>query len=234
MKAMLLAAGRGERMRPLSDIAPKALLKVRGKPLIQWHIEALRSAEVVEVVINTAWLGEQLERELGDGSALGVRLHYSHEGTALETAGGIRLALPLLGEIFWAAAADAFAPSFDYRAPSSALTLLQAGAIDSYLWLVPNPPHHAGGDFFLTADGRVLDKSAAAPHQSTLTFCGIGLYRAALFASLPERSIAPLAPLLRAAMQQDRVRGEIYRGEWADIGTPERLQAAQAADAIKS
>lgn len=229
MKALLLAAGRGERMRPLSDACPKALLPVHGKPLIQWHIEALRRAGIVQIVINTAWLGEILERALGDGNALGVHLTYSREGEALETAGGIRWALPLLGEVFWAAAADAYAPGFDYHVPPVLLSALQSGERDAHLWLMPNPPHHASGDFCLAADARLADKSSAAPPENTLTFSGIGLYRAALFAPLPERSVAPLAPLLRGAMKLGRVSGEIYRGEWADIGTPERLRQIQAA-----
>lgn len=211
MKAMILAAGRGERMRPLTDTTPKPLLKVAGKALIEYHLENISQAGIQEVVINHAWLGEQIEATLGDGRRYGVQIRYSREGEALETAGGIQQALPLLGDDpFVAINGDIWT---DYRL--SDLPSEPAGL--AHLVLVNNPAHHPKGDFMLEA-GYLLPSGSRC-----LTFSGIGLYRPALFAGLaPGKS--PLAPLLRAAMQNRDISGEHHAGHWFDIGTPERLQ----------
>jgi len=210
--AMILAAGYGKRMRPLTDTTPKPLLEAGGKPLIQYHIEALRDAGVGQIVINTGWLGEQLPARFGDGDALGVRLHWSHEGTPLETAGGIRRALPLLGEAPFILVNGDIWSDFDFH---------RLGALDgddlAHLVLVDNPAHHPHGDFHLTAGGRVSDN--AAPR---LTYPGIARLHPALFRDLDDGE-RPLAPLLRAAMAAGRVSGQYHGGHWWDIGTPERL-----------
>ncbi len=215
MKAMILAAGRGERMRPLTDSTPKPLLRVAGRPLIEHHIAALREAGFRDLVINHAWLGEQIVAQLGDGSRLGVRIAYSAEPEgALETGGGIRQALPLLdGDAFLVVNGDIWT-DFPYA------RLKQAPRGLAHLVLVDNPPHHPGGDFSL-AHGRVSDGGGQA-----LTFSGIGVYRPELFASHAPGRFA-LAPLLRAAMHDGQVSGEHYRGGWTDVGTPQRLEALE-------
>lgn len=211
MKAMILAAGRGERMRPLTDLLPKPLLAAGGKPLIVHHIEKLKAAGVTTLVINHAWLGHKLVAALGDGSALGVSIHWSAEECALETAGGIVQALPLLGsEPFLVINGDTWL-DLDYRA----LVNQPLGDDLAHLWLVPNPPQHPQGDFSLQA-GRVLDTPA-------LTFSGVGLYHPAAFAGLP-CGARKLAPLLRDWMAQGRVGGSLLAGEWRDIGTVDRLR----------
>ena len=212
MKAMILAAGRGERMRPLTDRTPKPLLEAGGKSLIQYHIEALCAAGCHELVINHAHLGEQLVARLGDGAAFGVHIDYSAEPPgALETGGGIRHALPLLGdEPFLVVNGDIWT-DYPYR------QLLQAPAGLAHLVLIDNPPHNPEGDFQLN-DGRV-----AAEGAQRLTFSGIGVYSPALFADQPDTAF-PLAPLLRTAMSAGQVSGEHYRGQWMDIGSPQRLQ----------
>ncbi len=211
MKAMILAAGRGERMRPLTDLLPKPLLAAGGKPLIVHHIEKLAAAGVTQLVINHAWLGHKLVAALGDGSALGVSIHWSAEESALETAGGIVQALPLLGyEPFLVINGDTWL-DLDYRA----LVNQPLGDDLAHLWLVPNPPQHPQGDFSLQA-GRVLDTPA-------LTFSGVGLYHPAAFAGLPSGA-RKLAPLLRDWMAQGRVGGSLLAGEWRDIGTVDRLR----------
>jgi MurNAc alpha-1-phosphate uridylyltransferase len=208
---MLLAAGRGERMRPLTNVTPKALLRVGGKPLIVWQIERLRAAGLNEIVINLAHLGEQIQRELKDGADLGVTINYSREREALETAGGIAFALPLLGDTpFVVVNADVYC-EFDF----SKLKPVEA---DAHLVLVDNPPHHSGGDFAL------IDGKLAAEGAPMLTFSGIGVYRPELFAGIVRGTKAALAPLLRSAMQKSRVSGERYEGVWVDVGTPERLK----------
>jgi MurNAc alpha-1-phosphate uridylyltransferase len=213
MKAMILAAGRGEQMRPLSDSVPKCLLEVRGKSLIAWLLEALARAGVSDIVMNHAYLGHMIEAALGDGRRFGMAIRYSPETEALETAGGIAKALPLLGNSpFLAVNSDVFC-DFDFsglvrRAPDQQLARLV---------LVANPPHHPRGDFALRGS-RVID--AGDPKW---TFSGIGLYKPALFASMTPGSKGQLAPLLRAAMARGLVSGEIHRGEWHDVGTPQRL-----------
>ena len=217
MHAMILAAGRGERMRPLTDHCPKPLLRAGGRALIDYHLEALARAGFARIVINTAWHGRQLHEHIGDGSHWGVEVRFSDEGSqALETAGGIVRALPLLGpEPFLVINGDIHT---DYPFERAALP----PGRHAHLVLVDNPAQHAAGDFAL-ADGRV--SVAAGPR---LTFAGIGVYHPALFAGLADAP-APLAPILRRAMATDRVSGEHYRGAWQDVGTPERLRALDAA-----
>ena len=219
MRAMILAAGRGERMRPLSDSVPKPLLEVAGKPLIVHHLERLAAAGCREVVVNLAHLGLRIRDRLGDGGRFGVEIRYSVEGEtaeeALETAGGIVKALPLLGDgPFLVVNADIFC-DHPFTPPAMSPDTL------AHLVLVDNPEHHPEGDFAFS-DGRVCEAGSAR-----LTFAGIGWYRAALFAGLPAGRL-PLAPVLRSALCAGRVTGEHYRGMWYDIGTPERLAAVDA------
>jgi MurNAc alpha-1-phosphate uridylyltransferase len=214
---MILAAGRGERMRPLTDETPKPLLCAGGKPLIVWHIEALVRAGIRDIVINHAHLGHLLEAALGDGARFGARIAWSPEGEALETAGGIANALPLLGDEPFAVINGDIASDFDCaRLPRAARVLREQGAL-AHLVLVPNPPHHLRGDFALR-DGRVAERG-----EPMYTFSGIGLYAPALFAGIERGAKAKLAPLLRSAMGRDKVSGELHAGRWMDIGTPERL-----------
>jgi N-acetyl-alpha-D-muramate 1-phosphate uridylyltransferase len=215
MKAMILAAGRGVRMRPLTDTTPKSLLAAGGKPLIVWQLEKLARAGFTEAVINHAHLGHMIEAALGDGSRFGVSIRYSPELEALETAGGIVLALPLLGaEPFLVINADIYT---DYDLSALAHVDLQDGL--AHLVLVDNPPQHPRGDFALEA-GRVRDTG-----KRMLTFSGIGVYAPRLFGGIPPSAKVALAPILRKAMAADRVSGEHYRGRWHDIGTTERLEA---------
>jgi MurNAc alpha-1-phosphate uridylyltransferase len=233
-QAMLLAAGRGERMRPLTDTLPKPLLAVRGQPLMAWPMQALARGGFTRQLINTAWLGEKISAHFGaqanwPGLPV-VDLAYSNEGhdfgRALETAGGIVRALPQLAEVFWVVAGDVFAPDFVF-APE-ALQRFAASQHTAHLWLVPNPAHNLGGDFGLSPAGRVLNLpkgSVGCEH----TFSTIALYKKAFFAAAdlppgnPEGVALALAPLLRSAMDRGEVSGEVYAGEWTDVGTPERL-----------
>ena len=237
---MLLAAGRGERMRPLTDTCPKPLLVVQGQPLLQWHLQALAQAGVRQAVINTAWLGEQIsDRFLGYFGLQGaldkreqLSISYSHEGVdfggALETAGGIARALPQLGPVFWLAAGDVFAPDFKFDA--AAVQAFEASSCLAHLWLVPNPAHNPRGDFGLTPDGMALNLPADDP-APRYTYSTIALLRAELFGApwceIPPGNPAgvaqPLAPLLRRAMDLGRVSASLYTGRWTDVGTPERL-----------
>ena len=205
---MILAAGRGERMRPLTDKTPKPLLEVRGEPLILRHLEALVRAGFTEIVVNLSWLGEQIRARLGDGSEFGVSIAYSEEPQALETAGGIRQALPLLSDRFVVVNADVFT-TYDFAR-------LRDFDAPAHLVLVDNPEHNRGGDFSL-ADGLVGN------HGDPLyTFSGIACYRRQFFDGVEPGKLA-LAPLLRAAADRGEVSGELFDGEWTDIGTPERL-----------
>jgi len=213
--AMILAAGRGERMRPLTDHTPKPLLTVHDKPLIVWHIERLKKAGISQLVINHAYLGEQIEHALGDGSSFGVSIAYSPEETALETGGGIARALPLLGEQSFLVVNGDVWTDIDY----SALSLDEDDL--AHLVLVNNPSHNPNGDFALN-NGRV-----AAEGADKLTFSGIGLYQPCLFAGQSENRF-PLAPLLRNAMSQNKVGGHHHQGAWTDVGTPERLAEINA------
>lgn len=219
MRAMILAAGRGERMRPLTDHTPKPLLTVAGKPLIVWHLERLARAGFRQVVINHAHLGEQIPAALGNGSAWGLEIAYSPEPPgALETAGGITRALPLLGsEPFLVINGDIFC---DWN-PAQALSLAM-GQGQAHLVLVDNPPHHPAGDFTLHA-GCLGNQ----PDQR-LTFAGIGVYAPSLFTGLDPDQPAKLAPLLRQAADAGRASGEHHQGRWVDVGTPERLALLDA------
>ncbi len=222
MKAMILAAGRGERMRPLTDACPKPLLEVGGKPLIVWHIERLRAAGVTELVVNHAHLGYLIEAALGDGRALGVQIAYSPEAEALETAGGIRRALPLLGDApFIVVNGDIHCDADLAALAENGMRLADDGDL-AHLLLVPNPEHHPQGDFALDG-GRVTEDRG-----ERLTFAGLGVYHPALFAELPDGARAPLGPLLRQAMRDGRVSGARHPGDWVDVGTPERLAALDA------
>jgi N-acetyl-alpha-D-muramate 1-phosphate uridylyltransferase len=220
MKAMILAAGRGERMRPLTDHLPKALLPVGGRPLILRLAQALAEAGIHDLVVNLAHLGEQIADALGDGGSLGARITYSREAQALETAGGIANALPLLGTAPFVAVNADVCTDYDFSGlVTTARQLPQLGVL-AHLVLVPNPPHHPAGDFGLSG-GRVTADGAMR-----LTFSGIGAYQPALFAGITRGSRARLADLLYAAISQRQVSGELYPGYWQDVGTPERLAQA--------
>ncbi|WP_188422617.1 N-acetylmuramate alpha-1-phosphate uridylyltransferase MurU [Oxalicibacterium solurbis] len=231
MKAMIFAAGRGERMRPLTDSCPKPLLKVRGRPLIVWHILNLVRAGITDIVINHAHLGHMIEQALGDGSQFGARLSYSPEGTALETAGGIALARHLLGEEpFVALAADIYCPHFDFEQVRNVLEDNDVWGnphpLDrrdvAWLYLVKNPAHNPKGDFALHSF------SIANEGEPRYTFSGIGVYRPSMFDAIAAGETAKLAPLLREYAARGQVGGELYRGDWTDVGTPERLEQLNA------
>jgi MurNAc alpha-1-phosphate uridylyltransferase len=225
-QALILAAGRGERMRPLTDHTPKPLLAVQGKPLIEWHLEALARAGVRDVVINTAWLEEQFPAALGDGTRWGLRIHWSHEGRdhggALETAGGIAKALPRLGETFWVVSGDVFLPGFEFRVADAA-RFAASGRLGE-LWMVDNAPHHPQGDFGIDADGLALRE---APQR--YTWASVGLFRAELFADVPVGERMALRPLLERAIGERRLGAQRWPGPWIDVGTAERLELANAA-----
>jgi MurNAc alpha-1-phosphate uridylyltransferase len=217
MKAMILAAGRGERMRPLTDRMPKALLPVAGKPLVLWLLESLARSGICDIVINVSHLGELIERALGDDAALGVRIAYSREPEALETAGGIAAALPLLGGAPFITVNGDIYTDFDFaRLTATARDLSRAGVL-AHLVLVDNPPHHPGGDFSL--DGGMVAEGGAA----RFTYSGIAVYRPELFSSVARGAKHRLAPLLHEAIARGRVSGERHQGGWVDVGTPERL-----------
>jgi MurNAc alpha-1-phosphate uridylyltransferase len=213
MKAMLLAAGRGERLRPLTDDTPKPLLEVRGKALIDWHLEALARAGVREVVINLSWHGAKIRAAVGEGDRFGLQIRYSEEpAAALETGGGIFQALPLLGDApFIVVNGDTYT-SIDFA------RLAIAPAALAHLVLVPNPEHHPRGDFALQ-DGKVSETG-----DSHYTYAGIGVYRPELFAGCSSGRF-PLLPLLRRAIAAHRLQGELFSGQWADVGSTERLAA---------
>ena len=229
MKAIILAAGRGERMRPLTDHTPKPLLAVHGRPLIEWHLANLARGGVREVVVNTAWLEEQIVATLGDGARFGLAIRYSLEGRdhggALETAGGLKKALPLLApgddEAFWYVAADVYAPAFDFG--PVAASAIQPGHV-GHLWMVPNPPQHPGGDFGI-ADGR----ATPAGDGASFTWSGIGLFRPGfvteLMGDVAVGAKARLRPYLDAAIAQRRLGAQRWDGGWTDVGTPQRLAA---------
>ena len=232
-RAMILAAGRGERMRPLTDHTPKPLLAVHGKPLIEWHLEALARGGVREVVINTAWREEQIVAALGDGARWGLAIRYSMEGRdhggALETAGGIAKALPLLvdreDDAFWLVSGDIFAPAFSFDA--QAAWRFRHSAAWAHLWLVPNPPFHPKGDFGLDAAGMGLADPAdpASVAGASWTYANLALCRAALCAHIAPGTRAALGPLLFDGMRQRRITAEVYRGAWENVGTPAQLDA---------
>jgi len=209
---MILAAGKGERMRPLTEHTPKPLLRAGGQTLIDYHVRALKTAGITEIVINLSWLGEQIEQALGDGARFGVHIQYSREGPVpLETAGGIIQALALLGEApFMVVNADIWTDYAFRRLPDQISGL-------AHLVLVNNPMHHPHGDFTLQ------DSQLTNTGQHKLTYSGIGVYDPRLFAALPQ-GVRPLAPLLRQAIDAGQVSGELYSGQWRDIGTTERLR----------
>jgi len=238
---MVLAAGRGERMRPVTDHTPKPLLQVQGRALIDWHLQALRAAGHQRVMVNTAWLGDQFRARFGGRVANCLPdVTLSEEGVdfggALETLGGIARALPQLAEVFWVAAADVFTPGFEFSA--EAVTKFRTSGHLAHLWLVPNPEHNPQGDFGLSPQGLAINFNnrpsldTAPPKRHTYTFSSIGLYRRELFEPpwcdiAPGNTAglkAPLAPLLRRAMDAQRVSAELYHGPWTDVGTPARYQ----------
>jgi N-acetyl-alpha-D-muramate 1-phosphate uridylyltransferase len=248
--AMILAAGRGERMRPLTDTVPKPLLQVRGQPLMLWPMQALAREGFSSQLINTAWLGEQIESYFSskngnspryllnslllnsEHTVPALQLSFSHEGrdfgSALETAGGIVRALPQLADVFWVVAGDVFMPSFEFS--RAAYDKLAASDALAHLWLVPNPPHNPRGDFGLSPSGHALNLPKDAGHVLH-TFSTVALYRKAFFAppfcsipaGNPEGIKAALAPMLRTAMDAGCVTAQLFDGEWTDVGTPERL-----------
>lgn len=230
MRAIILAAGRGERMRPLTDTTPKPLLRVRGgKALIEFHIEALAAAGVREIVINTAWLSEQFPAVLGDGARFGVRLHFSDESTepvgALETAGGIARALPLLcadgDDAFWVVAGDVFLPDFRFEAAAAERFL--RSELNAQLWLTHNSPHHPNGDFGISEQGLAVSDTTGPRY----TWASVGLFRRRLFESIAPGAKAALRPCLEDAIRRHKLGAELLNGAWVDVGTPERLAALQ-------
>jgi N-acetyl-alpha-D-muramate 1-phosphate uridylyltransferase len=255
-QAMILAAGRGERMRPLTDTCPKPLLQVRGQPLMLWPMLALARKGFASQLINTAWLGEQIEAYFLDKNGLcparilreallnqeysedALHLQFSHEGRdfggALETAGGIVRALPQLADVFWVVAGDVFMPSFKFS--RAAYNQFAASDALAHLWLVANPPHNPRGDFGLSPSGQALNLPKDTGH-GLHTFSTVALYKRAFFAppfctipaGNPEGIKAALAPMLRAAMDSGRVTAQLYEGEWTDVGTPERLAQLNSA-----
>ena len=221
---MILAAGRGERMRPLTDHTPKPLLKVRGKPLIEWHIEAFARAGIRDIVINTAWLHEQFEATLGNGARWGLRLHYSHEGArygrALETGGGIATALDLLcaegDEAFWAVSADIFIPDFVFDPAQAAA--FAASPLLAHLWFVPKQPRHPTGDFGIDAAGF------ATIDGNLEVYSNIGLYKRAFFDGVQPGEHQRIRVSLDRAIQARAVTAELYTGPWANVGSPDQLE----------
>ena len=227
--AMIFAAGRGERMRPLTDTCPKPLLAVGGKPLIAWQIERLAAAGYTRIVINHAWLGAQIEAALGDGSRFGVTLRYSPEHDALETAGGVAQALPLIEstgapEVFLAVSGDVYS-AYDFaRLGARAEALAHEAEPGMHLVMVPNPPFHPNGDFAITGDGRLALEGAPR-----YTFGNIGLYDTRMFRDLAPGTKRALSPYYREAIAQGRASGELYEGVWENVGTPAQLEALDAA-----
>jgi N-acetyl-alpha-D-muramate 1-phosphate uridylyltransferase len=252
-QAMILAAGRGTRMRPLTDTCPKPLLEVRGKPLMLWLMQALAASGFSHQLVNTEWLGHLIPEYFGrfsgsfptsdidslllNNEQFNFNITYSHEGQdfgyALETAGGISRALPQLCEEFWVLAGDVYAPTFHFSC--DAYARFAASGMLAHLWLVPNPPHNPRGDFGLSNDGLALNLPKDAGH-TLYTYSTIGLYKHALFAppyctvppGNPQGTALALAPLLRAAMDAGLVSAELFEGEWTDVGTPERLAQLNA------
>jgi MurNAc alpha-1-phosphate uridylyltransferase len=222
MKAMLLAAGRGERLRPLTDTVPKALVEAGGKPLIAWHLERLAAGGCRDVVVNVSHLGEQIIERIGDGARFGLRIRYSREPQALETAGGIAQALALLAaEPFLLVNADVYCDCDLAR-----LLGFTLGENLAHLVLVPNPPHRPNGDFCL--DGRFVRGGTQDPGAPRYTYAGIAVLSPRLVESVRVGDKAPLAPLLYSAADQGRMTGELYRGLWQDVGTRERLAELEA------
>lgn len=237
MRAMILAAGRGERMRPLTDTTPKPLLRVAGKPLIVWHIERLVAAGIHDIIINHAWLGEQIEHVLGSGDKFGARLSYSPEPTALETAGGIAKVLPFFqNQPFLVVNGDVWCDWNPALATSCTHVLQETNSL-AWLLMVDNPEHNPDGDFLLDTSPEhkstgtsfvpvrvpTGDQQPASMPPQSLTFAGIGIYHPCFFSDVVPDTPAALAPLLRTAIQDNRIIGSRHVGEWIDVGTPERL-----------
>jgi len=231
MKAMIFAAGRGERMRPLTDTCPKPLLKVRGRPLIVWHIVNLVRAGIKDIVINHSHLGHMFEEELGDGSRYGARIVYSHEPTPLETAGGIANALHLLGdEPFVAVSGDIYAPYFDFEQVLDVLKDTDAVGQPippekrdiAWLYLTPNPWHNPDGDFGLTM------YTLSNEGNPKWNFSNIGVYRPEMFDGIKAGEVSRLGPLMRKFIEQGRIGGEIYDGQWVNVGTVRQLEELNA------
>lgn len=219
MKVMILAAGRGERMMPLTADTPKPLLKVAGKPLLQHHIERLRDAGLSEIVINHCYLGEQIEAYFGNGSRFDVKITYSPETTALETAGGLRKALAILGDdVFAVVNGDVWCDyPFEKLTNNPHVASLELGKTLAHLILVNNPPQNESGDFGLNAN-QIVNQA-----DTKFTYSGIGLYNPTLVKHCKVDVPCPLAPILRKASENNQVSGELYLGQWTDVGTPERL-----------
>ncbi len=221
----LLAAGRGERMRPLTDSLPKPLLTIQDKSLLAWHLESLANAGINNVVINHAWLGQKIETALGDGHQFGLNIQYSPESTALETAGGICKALPILlpDDYFLVINGDVFSPQLPIKELLEKVSLFRRNHQKplAHLLMVPNPVQHPEGDFYLNGS-QLANKESTGSEK--LTFSGIGIYHLDLFKEIKMGEPAKLAPLLRDAMTQNKVSGEKYTGPWHDVGTPQRLQ----------
>lgn len=226
MKAMILAAGRGKRMQPLTDTMPKPMLSVGGKPLIVWQIQKLAAAGITDLVINLAWLGNKIRASLGDGSQFGVNITWSDEvELGLETAGGIAKALPMLGsDPFLVINADIWT---DWQPTGLAeqVATMQSRNLQAWLTLVSNPPHNPRGDFTLSSDDLLCK---ADPSDKTYTFSGIGLYQPKLFSGVAPNQKTPLIEVLNPAIDNGLVGAELYKGQWYDIGTPERLQHLDA------
>ncbi|OHX14971.1 mannose-1-phosphate guanylyltransferase [Chromobacterium sphagni] len=225
MKAMILAAGRGERMRPLTDHTPKPLLRAGGKPLIQWHIERLARAGVRELVVNHAWLGARIEQALGDGGRFGASIRYSPEASALETAGGIATALPLLGEAPFIVINGDVLTDFPVARLIEAAAALDGETRLAHLVLTAKAGYPTGRDLTLRTDGRV---EPCGDGDAPYTFCGLAAYHPAFFRDVAAGAASPLLPWLLQAMARGQVSGEVQAGVWLDVGTPERLAEADA------
>lgn len=229
VRAIILAAGRGTRMHPLSDTTPKPLLHIHGKPMIVWHLEKLAKAGIKEVVINTAWLEEQFPQTLGDGSRWGLKIHYCMEqhdhGQALGTAGGIINALPYLGDVFWLVSGDIYAPDFDYSA-NIIQQFIERGRL-ARLWVIPNPPYHPEGDFGIDENGLGLPKQVG-PDGKLWTYASIALMRPGLFAGLPASPETSFIDPLFKHMHQKHIEVVPYHGRFENVGTPEQLAEINA------
>ncbi len=228
MRAMILAAGRGERMRPLTDRCPKPLLQAGGRSLIEWHLLALARAGFRDVVINHAYLGNMIESALGDGSRWGLSIAYSPETVALETAGGIRRALPLLGQGPFLVINGDIHSAFDRSRAHTIARQMEIADLGCWCVMVDNPDHHPGGDFGLS-EGLLRDPDRGTTDARRLTFSGIGIYRPELFSGLADGQPARLAPLIAAQARRQRAGAEYHAGPWTDVGTPERLHALDQA-----
>lgn len=223
MKVMILAAGRGERMRPLTDTCPKPLLDVAGTPLIGWHLKRLAAAGLTDIVINHAWLGDKIEAALGNGATYGVKINYSPEEKALETAGGIARALPLLGDEPFAVVNGDIFTDFDFARLASIAAQLPTGG--AHLVMVPKAGYPTGRDLTINSAGLAQPCGA---DDTPLTFAGIAVYHPTFFAGLDPNQPAPLLPLFLTGMAQKQICGETFTGFWLDVGTSERLEAARA------